>query len=205
MCNQFCLSFVNDNIPSEVITDCRILEVGAYNINGTCRHDITKRNPALYLGVDLELGPNVDIIASAYELEYTFGSEYFHVVINTEMLEHVTDWREAINNMKSVIKIGGYIAITTRSVGFIYHPYPCDWWRFSLQDMIVIFIDYRIIALQGDPSYECPGVGIVAQKIQNKRQDISKYHVHMMEQPADQPQTPPPIPCTTHTCKVDTR
>ena len=42
-------------------------------------------------------------------LDY-FGHESFDVVICTETLEHIMDWRSAINNMKGVLKRGGYIS-----------------------------------------------------------------------------------------------
>ncbi|MGC9115947.1 MAG: methyltransferase domain-containing protein [Fervidicoccaceae archaeon] len=31
------------------------------------------------------------------------------MVISTEILEHVQDWRKAVYNMKDVLKKGGYI------------------------------------------------------------------------------------------------
>lgn len=199
MCNRFCLSFVYENLPSKAITGRRVLEVGAYDVNGTCRKDIVKHLPSLYLGVDMRHGPNVDAIIDVYELEHRFGRESFDVVVNTEMMEHVTDWREAINNMKSVVKVGGYLAITTRSVGFVYHGYPVDWWRFSIEDMTEIFSDYKILALQSDPI--APGVGIIAQKIQSECRDLKNHEVFMMEQPEGLPKTPPPLDPTLNLCK----
>jgi len=47
------------------------------------------------------------------ELVEHFGTESFDVIIATELLEHVKDWRLVINNMKQVLKPGGYIYITT--------------------------------------------------------------------------------------------
>ena len=198
MCNQFCLSFVYDNMPSEAVAGLRVLEVGAYDVNGTCRKDLIKHLPSLYFGVDMRHGPNVDAITNVYELEYRFGKESFDVVVNTEMMEHVTNWREAINNMKSVIKVGGYLALTTRSIGFGYHGFPVDWWRFSLENMAAIFSDYKILALQTDPL--APGIGIVAQKIQSECRDLTDYEVFMMEQPEGLPKTPPPLDPVLNLC-----
>jgi len=38
-----------------------------------------------------------------------FGINKFDVVISTEMLENVKDWRIVINNLKEVLKPGGII------------------------------------------------------------------------------------------------
>jgi len=46
-------------------------------------------------------------------------------VISTELLGHVQNWRLVVNNMKNVLKHGGY---ATRSHGFPYHAYPYDFW-----------------------------------------------------------------------------
>jgi len=45
-----------------------------------------------------------------------FGPESFDVVIATELLEHVIDWRRVINNMKTVlISVYKLIASTSDS------------------------------------------------------------------------------------------
>jgi len=47
-----------------------------------------------------------------------FGPESFDVVVSTEVVEHVLDWRLVINNMKVVLRRGGFIYLTTRSRAF---------------------------------------------------------------------------------------
>jgi len=49
------------------------------------------------------------VVLPAEKLVEYFGPESFDVVISTELLEHVQNWRLAINNMKSVLKRDGYI------------------------------------------------------------------------------------------------
>ena len=91
-----------------------------------------------------------------------FGVESFDVVISTETLEHVLGWRTAVNNMKLVLRSGGYIYITTRSKGFSYHGYPYDYWRFEASDLIKIFRDFEIIKIERD--WEAPGAFLKARK-----------------------------------------
>ncbi|MGC9069640.1 MAG: class I SAM-dependent methyltransferase, partial [Thermoprotei archaeon] len=66
-------------------------------------------SPKEYIGVDIEPGKFVDVVLPAERLVEHFGPESFDVVISTETLEHVQDWRLVINNMKKVLKRGGYI------------------------------------------------------------------------------------------------
>jgi len=111
----------------------------------------------------------VDAILPAERLVDYFGSEFFDVIISTETLEHVRDWRLVVNNMKAVLRRGGFIYITTRSYGFPYHSCPFDYWRYEIVDVIRIFRDFEIIRLVRD--HEAPGVFLKARKpmIMNKQ------------------------------------
>jgi 2-polyprenyl-3-methyl-5-hydroxy-6-metoxy-1,4-benzoquinol methylase len=72
-----------------------------------------------------------------------FGPESFDVVISTEVIEHVFDWRLIINNIiKSVLRRGGFIYLTTRSRDFPYHAHSHDHWRYETSDMVEIFRDF---------------------------------------------------------------
>jgi len=135
--------------------DCRefngkiVLEVGSKFVNGSVRPLIERFcNPKEYIGVDLEPGRYVDLVLPAEGLINCFGPESFDVVISTEVLEHVYDWRVVINNMKVVLKRDGYIYLTTRSYGFPYYAYPYDFWRYEPKDIIRIFSDFKIIGLR---------------------------------------------------------
>ncbi|MEM4488737.1 MAG: class I SAM-dependent methyltransferase [Desulfurococcaceae archaeon] len=135
MCNVAVIEFFIENVRPEEFKDKRILEVGS---------------------------KYVDVVLPAEELVEYFGSESFDVVISTETLEHVKDWRKVITNMREVLKPGGYIYITTRSRGFSYHGYPYDFWRYEVGDMRRIFADFEIINLSVD--HEAPGVFVKARK-----------------------------------------
>jgi len=85
-----------------------------------------------------------------------FSPEPFDVIISTEVMEHVFDWRLIINNIKSVLKRGGFIYLTTRSRGFPYHAASHDYWRYETNDMVRIFRDFKMVRLEVD--WEYPGV-----------------------------------------------
>lgn len=160
------LEFARASLPS--LTGKTVLEVGAYDINGSIRPYVESQKPLKYVGVDIEPGPMVDKVVPANQLVKTFGEDSFDVVICQEMLEHADDWRTAIENMKQVTN--DYLLITTRSEGFPYHGFPSDCWRYSLEDMKQIFADFDIITLESDPEY--PGVMMLARKTKRPPVDL---------------------------------
>jgi len=124
MCNQSCLSFGHQNLGEAEIRGQSILEVGSRNVNGSLRSHLQSLAPASYLGVDIFPGEGVDEICNAERLVERFGSDAFDVVIATEVLEHVCDWRQVVDNLKSVVRPAGILLITTRSKGFPFHEAP---------------------------------------------------------------------------------
>jgi len=166
MCNVAVNEFFVETVKTEEFNEKRILEVGSKYINGSVRPLIEKfLSPQEYIGVDIDPGKFVDLILPAEKLLGYFGSESFDVVIATELLEHVIDWRLVVDNMKMILRRGGHIYITTRSKGFPYHSYPWDFWRYEVEDIRRIFIDFEVIALKED--HQAPGIFLKARKLEN--------------------------------------
>jgi SAM-dependent methyltransferase len=154
-----------------------VIEVGSNNVNGSLRPIIEAMEPQEYIGVDIVEGPGVDLLCSAENLVQEFGEESFDLVISTEMLEHVQDWKQSINNMKRICRPNGVILITTRSRGYPFHGHPADFWRFETEDMESIFSDFEITRLERDEIR--PGVFMKAIKPENcVLRDISDYKAY---------------------------
>jgi SAM-dependent methyltransferase len=132
------------------------------NVNGSARSLIEQWMPCGYIGVDIEPGPGVDSIVSAENLVREFGSNSFDMLVSSEMVEHIPDWRRVVSEMKQVTRPGGCIMLTTRSRGFPLHTYPYDFWRYEVNDLRIIFSDFQIERLEVDG--ESPGVFIKARK-----------------------------------------
>ena len=145
MCNVSVIEFFINFIDCAEFEGKDVLEVGGKYVNGSVRPLIEKFcKPNKYVGVDIKNGKFVDFIVPAEKLVEFFGINKFDVVISTEMLEHVKDWRIVINNLKEVLKPGGVIYITTVSKGFAYHAFPYDFWRYEIEDIIKIFSDFEV-------------------------------------------------------------
>jgi hypothetical protein len=153
------LEFVRSVLVPTEVRGKRVLEVGAFDVNGSVRPHIEALGPSLYLGTDMRPGPRVDLVVAAEALLNQFGPEAFDLVISTEMLEHARLWRVALANMMQVTAGAGVLILTTRSAGFPRHGFPEDWWRFELEDMRQIFAAWEPW-VESDPLM--PGVFVKA-------------------------------------------
>jgi 2-polyprenyl-3-methyl-5-hydroxy-6-metoxy-1,4-benzoquinol methylase len=162
MCSNACLNFALTQIKKADVEGKRVLEVGSYNVNGSFSDYVKTLDPAEYIGVDMTEGPCVDQVVNSEELVKEFGKNSFDLVITTEMLEHVVNWKAVVKNLKEVLKPGGLLVITTRSDGFPYHEWPIDSWRYEVADMQEIFDDFNPLHVEPDP-FE-PGVFVRATK-----------------------------------------
>lgn len=182
MCHCTCMDFGKRTLSRSEINNKNILEVGSYDSNGSLRSLVMQFVPSQYIGTDMNEGKGVDLVCRAEDVLEKFGKERFDVVISTETLEHVEDWKKVISNIKNVCKPGGIILITTRSRGYQYHGYPYDYWRFELEDIANIFSDCIIKKLEKD--IMSPGVFIKVQKPYNNKfveKDLADYTVYDMD------------------------
>lgn len=177
MCNANCIIFGATNLTETEVRGKRVLEVGARDVNGSLRKIVELFRPAEYVGIDIETGPGVDIICGAEASVERLGAESFDVVISTEMLEHVRNWRKVVSNIKNLCRPGGVILLTTRSVGAEYHSYPWDFWRYGLDDMNFIFSDCEIRKLEKDE----PESGVFLKAVKPRsfsEKDLSGYELY---------------------------
>lgn len=77
-----------------------VIEMGSLNINGTVRDFY--ENTTNYVGVDLDEGPGVDLVAQGQEVDYEDNS--FDVAVSAECFEHNPYWLETFINMHRIAK-----------------------------------------------------------------------------------------------------
>lgn len=137
------MNWLRANIPVELIKGKRVVEVGSVNVNGTPR-ELFASHAAEYIGVDFAAGAGVDVVLDVAQMVQHFGPHSFDVVISTEMLEHVQDWRTAVTQMKMMLRGRGLLVVTSCCPGFPYHGYPHDYWRYTVDDFLAIFADLDV-------------------------------------------------------------
>lgn len=163
MCSTWGKNFARQ-LPEGSIKGKIVVEVGAYDVNGSCRQAVVQQLPAQYIGTDMQAGPGVDVVCSGTELPEKLGHEFADLIICTEVLEHVREYADFLLSIWSVLKVGGILLLTTRSPGFPYHEYPSDHWRFTWSDMAYTFGEQDILTLTKDPTTD-PGVGVIVRKL----------------------------------------
>lgn len=149
-----------------LLKDCKdldVLEVGSRDVNGGLRGIVEKQDPKRYLGIDYMSGPGVDLVWDITWDKPPWEPESFDLIICTEVLEHVQDWRKALRNMDKALKMGGWLFLTARGPGFGKHEWPHDYWRFTIGLIRYVYQGkYRIHTLVNDP--QIPGFILYAQK-----------------------------------------
>ena len=183
MCHFSCLEFGANNISKKEIEGKKILEVGSRNVNGSLREILMQYKPYSYLGIDIVQGRGVDRVLDVSKARHTFGEDAFGVVVMTEVLEHIKDWKMAIHNIKHVLESGGLLFLTTRSKGFFRHSFPDDYWRFEVEDMQAIFSDFEILINKKDP--QAAGIFLKARKpleFDETEKDLTDYEVYSIDE-----------------------
>ena len=100
----------------EFFVGARVLEVGSLDINGSVRELFSSCD---YAGVDLQLGPGVDLARQGQLVDFPTG--HFDTTISAECLEHNPFWRETVANMLRMTRPGGLVLISCATTGRLEH------------------------------------------------------------------------------------
>lgn len=112
-----------------------VLDVGSQDINGSYRELVEGRGWR-YVGLDIQEGKNVDVVAVPYHYPFTDGA--FDVVISGSTAEHVAHPWLWFPELARILKPGGLLAVLTCH-SFPEHRYPVDCWRFMEDGLRVLF------------------------------------------------------------------
>lgn len=95
-----------------------------------------------FVGIDIEEGPNVDLVQDICGEIPINLKENFGIIYCSALLEHVKDPFKAATNISSLLRKGGHLFFTGPWV-WGYHPYPDDYWRISFSGLKVLFPDFK--------------------------------------------------------------
>lgn len=154
------IDFVERALPTEKISGAKVLEVGSRD-NASVRLCIEKHRPVMYVGVDQKRGPNVDLVANCEQLVKHMGGDAWDIVVSTEKLGSVDNWRVCMRQMTWAVAPGGLLLVTTRSPGYLH---SVDNWRFTVHDMERIVEALRLKAVTIEEDKDSPGVFVLARK-----------------------------------------
>lgn len=107
----------------------RVLEIGSQNINGSIRDLFEDADE--YVGIDMVEGPGVDLVLNASKSLQHFGQLSFDTIICCETLEHDLYFYDTVEQIYQMLRLGGFLIITTPTFGFPLHRHPKDYWRFG--------------------------------------------------------------------------
>jgi SAM-dependent methyltransferase len=151
MCSRDTLKWLGKILQKEEVIGKRIIDIGAYDVNGSMKAVVAPWQPSEYIGIDMRSGPGVDIVCLAENLVSNFGKESFDIVLSSSTFEHIKNWKGAISNVKQICKPNGLILLIIPS-RWPYHAFPKDYWRFDSKDIKCIFSDCEILDIEEDIS-----------------------------------------------------
>ena len=102
---------IKEKFPT-YFTNVRVLDIGSLDINGNNKYLFD--NKSKYLGIDIGMGNNVDIVCRAHEFIDYFG---FNTIISTECFEHDEYLQKTLLNTVKLLKSGGLFLFTCATTG----------------------------------------------------------------------------------------
>jgi SAM-dependent methyltransferase len=123
--HQSSLRHVEDLLSRYATRAGVLADIGSMDVNGTYRHLFPGWR---YIGVDMEPGPGVDIVARK-PYRYPLASESVDLVVCGQAFEHMEYFWLGWLDICRIVKRGGLIFLLAPSRG-PEHRYPVDCWRF---------------------------------------------------------------------------
>lgn len=128
--------FVESYANKLPLEKAKVLDVGSYDVNGSYR-DLFDEDRYEYTGLDMEEGPNVDIILKNPYDWTAIQSDSYDIVISGQAFEHIEFFWKTMEEMTRVLKKDGLLCLIAPN-GFDEHRFPVDCYRFFTDGMIAL-------------------------------------------------------------------
>lgn len=128
--------FVENYIPQNPASKLKVLDIGSYNVNGSYKElfDPVRFD---YIGLDIEKGPNVDIVVKNPYVWTEVETDSFDIVISGQTFEHSEFFWVTMSEMTRVLKKNGLICVIAPNI-LKEHRFPVDCYRFFTDGMIAL-------------------------------------------------------------------
>ncbi|MGP9812139.1 class I SAM-dependent methyltransferase [Rhodopseudomonas sp. NSM] len=123
--------FLDVYLPAHVGRPLSVMDVGSCAIDGadTHRPDVVRRGWS-YLGMDIEPGPNVDLVVSDGYDWTEIADDSQDVVLCSQVLEHTRHPWRLVQEIARVLRPRGLVFLAAPSAGHV-HRYPEDCFRYN--------------------------------------------------------------------------
>ena len=113
-----------------------VFDLGSFDINGSYKPFFDEPGWT-YRGLDLQHGPNVDVVLRDPYIFKGIGSGTADVFISGQAFEHIEFFWLSMLEIGRVLKTGGICCIIAPSGGY-EHRYPVDCWRFYADGFVAL-------------------------------------------------------------------
>lgn len=120
------------------------------------RHDVWTPHARRHVGIDIQAGLDVDVVADVHRLADIVGDEQYDAVVSCSSFEHFKYPHLAAHQIMRTLKPGGLVFVQTHQT-FPLHAYPFDYFRFSIEALAGLFgtrMGVEVLAVD----YEFPAV-----------------------------------------------
>lgn len=126
----------------------KVLDLGSQDICGSYR-TLFSDSKYEYLGVDIEQGPNVDLVLDTPYDWSCLATDSYDIIISGQALEHIEFFWITVSEMTRVLKKDGLICIIVPHV-WPEHRFPVDCYRFNTDGMIAMarYVNLEILSVQ---------------------------------------------------------
>lgn len=118
--------FVDNYIPKD--KKVKVLDIGSYSVNGNYKI-LFNGTQVQYTGMDINRGPNVDLVVSDPYDWKEIEDESYDYMISGNAFEHIEYPWLTIEQMYKKLKPDGFICILT-PFAHVEHRYPVDCYRY---------------------------------------------------------------------------
>lgn len=134
------------NFASRINKDkIKILDVGSYDVNGSYK-ELFPDDKFEYAGMDMEEGPNVDIVLKNPYKWDILKTNSFDIVISGQAFEHIEFFWITMSEIARVLKKDGLLCIIVPNKQR-EHRYPVDCYRYFTDGMAAIarYVNFKIL------------------------------------------------------------